>query len=104
MEINDIIVNTIVAFICTVVTSIFAYIVGRKRNVAEVEVLKAEKTVLEARAAGLMAEAAAEMVGPLLERIRALQEDVAFLTEQNIQFKDKIEELEMIIREATHVQ
>lgn len=81
------------------VGAIAAYLAGKRKNLAEIEKLKAEKNASDAQAASVIAQAAAEIVGPLLERMRELQTEVTSLRQSNKQLNTRVQELEDLLRE-----
>lgn len=82
----------------TLVTALFTYVVGRKRATAEVDNLRAEKKSIEAasgvstaEAAQIISEAAAATVSPLLERIKEQREEIEFLTERSVDYRNQLD-------------
>ena len=81
--------DALVGAFVTLATAGFTYIVGRRRQGAEVENLRAEKKTIEA-AAGMnhaeasqtLAEAAVMIAAPLVERVKEQQEEIKYLTDR----------------------
>lgn len=96
---SEILTNIIGPVVVAVLISVPSYLVGRRKNAAEVSKLLAEKGASEASAAAVVAQAAAEIVGPLLERMRSLQEEVNSLRQLNKQLNVRIAELEDLVRD-----
>lgn len=84
----------------TLLTAFFTYLVGRRRSSQEVQNLQAEKESIEAasgvstaQAAQIISEAAAATVSPLLFRIKEQREEIEFLTERNVVYRNQLDEL-----------
>lgn len=100
--------GVLITAILTIVGGFLAYVYGRKRNNAEIDKLKTEKSSIEAaaglstaEAASIISNAAAQVVKPLTERIQELQHEVAFtrselakVTVENTRLKTRVAELE----------
>lgn len=85
LPLGDAIVGAVVAL----ATSLFTYVVGRRRSRAEVDNLQAEKKSIEAasglstaEAAQVISEAAAATVQPLIDRVHQQQEEIKYLTDR----------------------
>lgn len=98
MDIAGLIENVAAPFIFSMLSLVFGFLFGRRKNIAEIENLKSQQKVAEAEAGSIIAQAAAQIVGPLVERVRALQQEVNDLTEMNKQLKNRIEELETLVK------
>jgi chromosome segregation ATPase len=84
----------------TLLTTLFAFVVGRRRSKQEVDNLQAEKRSIEAasgvsnaEAAQIISQAAAETVKPLLERLRELREENAELDQEILEKETQIRNL-----------
>lgn len=89
----------IAAFI-TIVGSVVTYYLGKGKTKQEIDNLKAEKTKIEAasgyttaEAAQVITAAAANTVSPLLERIKEQREEIKFLTERNVFYRNEIDDV-----------
>lgn len=92
-------ITAVASVVTLVIGSGLSYGLGRKRNVAEIAKLKADKNVSDSQAAAVVATAAAEIVGPLLERLRELQDEVNSLRQINKQLNTRVCELEELMKE-----
>lgn len=84
----------------TLVTALFTYVIGRRKNQQEVENLQAEKKSIEAasgvstaEAAHIISEAAAATVQPLIARVREQQEEIKYLTSRVIWKRSELDRL-----------
>src|SRR5690242_20258524 len=92
--------DSIIGAAVTLLTAAITYGVGRSRNRAELDNLKAEKKSIEAasgvstaEAAQVISEAAAATVQPLLDRIREQREELRYFNDRNSRQLDEIEVL-----------
>jgi gas vesicle protein len=90
--------DSIIGAAVTLLTAAITYGVGRSRNRAELDNLKAEKKSIEAasgvstaEAAQVISEAAAATVQPLLDRIREQREELKYFNDRNSRQLDEIE-------------
>lgn len=84
----------------TLATALITYIVGRRRNRAEVDNLQAEKKSIEAasgvstaEAAQVLSEAAAMAVKPLIDRVKEQAEEIRFLNERVVWHRNQLDDL-----------
>lgn len=92
--------DSIIGALVTLATAAITYGVGRARARAELDNIKAEKKSIEAasgvstaEAAQVISEAAAATVQPLLDRIREQRQEIRFLTEKNVEYRDTIDQV-----------
>lgn len=90
--------DSIIGAAVTLLTAAITYGVGRSRNRAELDNLKAEKKSIEAasgvstaEAAQVISEAAAATVQPLLDRIREQREEIKYYSERRVADLNNIE-------------
>lgn len=90
--------DSIIGALVTLATAAITYGVGRAKSRAEVDKVLAEKKSIEAasgvstaEAAQVISEAAAATVQPLLDRIREQREEIKFLTERNVDFRNQLD-------------
>jgi len=90
--------DSIIGAVVTLLTAAITYGVGRTRNRAEVDNLKAEKRSIEAasgvntaEAAQIISEAAAATVQPLLDRIREQREEIKYFNDRLTYYLNEIE-------------
>jgi cell shape-determining protein MreC len=81
--------DSVIGALVTLATALFTYVIGRRRNRAEVDNLQAEKKSIEAasgvstaEAAQIISEAAAATVQPLVSRVQEQQKEIKYLTER----------------------
>lgn len=81
--------DSVIGAFFTLATALFTYVIGRRRNRAEVDNLQAEKKSIEAasgvstaEAAQIISEAAAATVQPLVSRVQEQQKEIKYLTER----------------------
>lgn len=84
--------------IIALASSVLTYLVGRARQKAEVENLKAEKKSIEAasgvstaEAANVISKAAAATIQPLMQRVAEQSEEIKFLTDRNVVYRNELE-------------
>lgn len=90
--------NELLVAIVSLSASVLTYIVGRAKNKAEVENLKAEKKSIEAasgvstaEAASVISKAAASTIQPLMQRVAEQAEEIKFLTDRNVSYRNELE-------------
>lgn len=96
--------DSIITAVFTLLTALVTYGIGRGRQKAEVDNLKAEKKSIEAAsgvstadAAKVISEAAAATVQPLIERIKEQREENKFLEQKNVEYRLELETLRTTI-------
>lgn len=91
--------DALIGAVVTLLTAGFTYLIGRRRQTAEVSNLQAEKKSIEA-AAGMshaeasqtLSEAAAMAVQPLIDRIKDQKEEITYLTERLVEKRKLLDE------------
>lgn len=90
--------DSIIGAIVTLATAAITYGVGKAKARAELDNIKAEKKSIEAasglstaEAAQVISEAAASTVQPLLDRIREQREEIKFLTQKNVEYRNELD-------------
>lgn len=91
----------IAAVVGPVVTGIFAYLAGRRRNNAEVEALKGQANVSSAEASSIIANAAASIVQPLTDRIAGLIKENESLRAEVLDLKIQVKHLTVVVEEMS---
>lgn len=91
--------DALIGALVTLMTAGFTYLIGRRRQSAEVSNLQADKKVIEAaagmttaEAAQTISEAAALAVAPLIDRVKEQKLEIKYLTNQLVETRNELDE------------
>lgn len=91
--------DALIGAVVTLLTAGFTYLVGRRRQSAEVSNLQSEKKSIEAaagmttaEAAQTISEAAAMAVQPLIDRVKEQKIEIKYLTTQLVDKREELDE------------
>lgn len=90
--------DSIITGVVTLGTAFITYVVGRSSRSSELKHLQEEKKELEQSNVSdsyeIVSRGAASTVQPLLDRIREQREEMKFLVERNLDYREEIKRLE----------